>query len=286
MTEYIGIEHEATFAATSAETHERKPDLYYDGKRLPFEDRSIDTILNIQVLEHTPTPGALVIEMARVLKDDGIMIITAPFSFRLTRASRLFPLQSSRAPSALRSRRPDHRIHRATGEPVERARPQDQQLPGDAGCPPRCRRASDGQARARELERRSSPMVDAAGGCADDGGGRARSSRARSRATRSQRSAGVLGRRAPRLEHGAIAVSGAAAKRGPRSGDRHQPHLLPLVRPRAERFELSRAGMAVIHLACCSATRRRKSPDRRTECRQLGSCSARSTAPKGTYCPP
>jgi len=83
VTEYIGIEHEATFSATSAETHERKPDLFYDGKRLPFEDRSIDTILSIQVLEHTPTPGALVIEMARVLKDDGIMIITAPFSFRL-----------------------------------------------------------------------------------------------------------------------------------------------------------------------------------------------------------
>jgi SAM-dependent methyltransferase len=83
VSEYLGIEHEATFAATSAEKRERKPDLYYDGKRLPFDDRTFDTVLSIQVLEHTPAPAALVAEMARVLKDDGLMIITAPFSFRL-----------------------------------------------------------------------------------------------------------------------------------------------------------------------------------------------------------
>ncbi|HKQ68553.1 MAG TPA: class I SAM-dependent methyltransferase [Polyangiaceae bacterium] len=83
VSEYIGIEHEATFSATSAEKRERKPDYVYDGNRLPFEDKTFDTVLNVQVLEHTPRPGALVHEMARVLKDDGLLILTAPFEFRL-----------------------------------------------------------------------------------------------------------------------------------------------------------------------------------------------------------
>ena len=86
VTEYLGIEHEATFALTAAAARISGlggPDLVYDGRRLPFEDRTFDTVLNVQVLEHTPTPGALVAEMARVLKDDGLLILSAPFQFRL-----------------------------------------------------------------------------------------------------------------------------------------------------------------------------------------------------------
>jgi SAM-dependent methyltransferase len=83
VTEYIGIEHEATFAATAASNSARKPDLTYDGTRLPFEDRTFDTVLNVQVLEHTPRPKELVVEMGRVLKDDGALILSAPFQFRL-----------------------------------------------------------------------------------------------------------------------------------------------------------------------------------------------------------
>jgi SAM-dependent methyltransferase len=86
VTEYLGIEHEETFALTAAvagPSGTGGPDLVYDGKRLPFEDRTFDTVLNVQVLEHTPRPGALVAEMARVLKDDGLLILSAPFQFRL-----------------------------------------------------------------------------------------------------------------------------------------------------------------------------------------------------------
>lgn len=83
VSEYVGIEHEASFAETAASQSERKPDLYYDGKRLPFEDGSFDTVLNVQVLEHTPHPGPLVLEMGRVLKEDGLLILSAPFQFRL-----------------------------------------------------------------------------------------------------------------------------------------------------------------------------------------------------------
>jgi SAM-dependent methyltransferase len=83
VTEYVGIEHEATFEATNASTSDKKPDLYYDGKRLPFDDQSFDTVLNVQVLEHTPHPGLLVNEMGRVLKRDGTLLLSAPFQFRL-----------------------------------------------------------------------------------------------------------------------------------------------------------------------------------------------------------
>jgi SAM-dependent methyltransferase len=83
VSEYVGIEHEATFGRTHASKSSKGPDLYYDGRRLPFEDKSFDTVLNVQVLEHTPEPGELVNEMARVLKDDGLLILTAPFDFRL-----------------------------------------------------------------------------------------------------------------------------------------------------------------------------------------------------------
>jgi SAM-dependent methyltransferase len=82
VSEYVGIEHEATFGATSASARD-KADVRYDGRRLPFPDQSFDTVLSVQVLEHTPDPAALVMEMARVLHADGLLILTAPFSFRL-----------------------------------------------------------------------------------------------------------------------------------------------------------------------------------------------------------
>lgn len=83
VSEYVGIEAEESFTSTQASHSARKPDLLYDGRRLPFDDRSFDTVLSVQVLEHTPRPAALVSEMARVLKDDGVLILSAPFQFRL-----------------------------------------------------------------------------------------------------------------------------------------------------------------------------------------------------------
>jgi SAM-dependent methyltransferase len=83
VSEYIGIEHEGVFPNTNAAAADRQPDLYYDGKRLPFADRSFDTVISIQVLEHTPRPQPLLNEMARVLRADGILILSAPFSGRL-----------------------------------------------------------------------------------------------------------------------------------------------------------------------------------------------------------
>ena len=83
VSEYLGIEHEATFVVTSAGNGARRPDILYDGAKLPFPDRSFDTVLNVQVLEHTPNPSRLMCEISRVLRDDGLLILVAPFQFRL-----------------------------------------------------------------------------------------------------------------------------------------------------------------------------------------------------------
>ena len=80
---YLGVEYDATFAATNASTHVKKADVLYDGLHLPFEDKSFDTVLSVQVLEHTPYAFELFAEMARVLRDKGRLIITVPFNGRL-----------------------------------------------------------------------------------------------------------------------------------------------------------------------------------------------------------
>src|SRR5712692_5772874 len=83
VARYVGLELESTFSGTAAASLSVQPDVYYDGKRIPFDEESFDTVLSIQVLEHTPTPQELLNEMSRVLRRDGVLILSAPFSFRL-----------------------------------------------------------------------------------------------------------------------------------------------------------------------------------------------------------
>lgn len=61
----------------------RNPDtVYYDGKVIPFADRSFDALLCTEVLEHVADPTDLVREMRRVLRPGGLAIITVPWSAR------------------------------------------------------------------------------------------------------------------------------------------------------------------------------------------------------------
>jgi SAM-dependent methyltransferase len=84
VSEYIGVEYEPTFLLTETGRRARAAvDVTYDGRRLPFPDGDFDTVLSSQVLEHTPHPGDLVKEMGRVLKPGGVLLLSAPFSFRL-----------------------------------------------------------------------------------------------------------------------------------------------------------------------------------------------------------
>ncbi|RYZ66412.1 MAG: class I SAM-dependent methyltransferase [Proteobacteria bacterium] len=82
VDEYIGVEYSSTYELTAAGAR-NKADVLYDGEKLPFEDASFDTVINVQVLEHTPHPQRLLSEIGRVLKPGGVLILSAPFSFRL-----------------------------------------------------------------------------------------------------------------------------------------------------------------------------------------------------------
>jgi SAM-dependent methyltransferase len=60
-----------------------KPDYYWDGQDMPFENQSYDCILLTEVLEHCPYPDILLRECFRVLRPDGMIFLTVPFLWNL-----------------------------------------------------------------------------------------------------------------------------------------------------------------------------------------------------------
>jgi SAM-dependent methyltransferase len=48
---------------------------------LPFDDGSVSTIIAVSSIEHVPDDEKVYNEIARVLTDDGVAVITVPFSF-------------------------------------------------------------------------------------------------------------------------------------------------------------------------------------------------------------
>lgn len=56
-------------------------DLTWDGKAIPLEDQSIDTVFMTEVLEHVHKPGEMLRELRRVLKPGGILFLTVPFAW-------------------------------------------------------------------------------------------------------------------------------------------------------------------------------------------------------------
>ncbi len=54
-------------------------DVIYDGKNIPFENNRFDYVLCTEVMEHVPEPAAFLREIHRVMKPDGILIMTTPF---------------------------------------------------------------------------------------------------------------------------------------------------------------------------------------------------------------
>ena len=54
-------------------------DISFDGYRFPVQSGAIDGVICTQVLEHAPSPEELLEEIARILKPNGYLIMTAPF---------------------------------------------------------------------------------------------------------------------------------------------------------------------------------------------------------------
>lgn len=72
---YIGIEVEQ-----EGHDHTNEDvDVFYDGKKIPFEDNTFDNAITSQVLEHVFEPDAFLREIHRVLKPNGHLLLTVPF---------------------------------------------------------------------------------------------------------------------------------------------------------------------------------------------------------------
>jgi SAM-dependent methyltransferase len=70
--DYVGVE-------VSGNKKNLKSDIYYDGITLPFADITFDSVLCTEVFEHVEQLDDVIIELYRVLKPGGRMIVTTPF---------------------------------------------------------------------------------------------------------------------------------------------------------------------------------------------------------------
>lgn len=57
--------------------------MLYDGKSLPFEDSFFDSVGAINVLEHVEEPEAFLLEMLRVTRTGGKIVVSSPNFFRV-----------------------------------------------------------------------------------------------------------------------------------------------------------------------------------------------------------
>ncbi len=60
---------------------ETTPNIFADVTRTPLEDQSVDCILCTEVLEHLPNPQACVDEVHRLLRNDGVALVSVPFFY-------------------------------------------------------------------------------------------------------------------------------------------------------------------------------------------------------------
>jgi SAM-dependent methyltransferase len=98
-SEYTGLELDTPHNRSVA-----KADVYYDGTQFPFEDHPFDTVLCNQVLEHVFEPEEFLQEIARVLKENGQLLLTVPFVWDEHEQPRDFARYSSFGLAALLKR--------------------------------------------------------------------------------------------------------------------------------------------------------------------------------------
>jgi ubiquinone/menaquinone biosynthesis C-methylase UbiE len=76
-TNYIGLDLEVS--GHSGEY--KRADVFYDGTNLPFGNNTFDSVIAIEVLEHIPNVEQILVELNRVLKPQGKILITTPFMY-------------------------------------------------------------------------------------------------------------------------------------------------------------------------------------------------------------
>lgn len=77
VSDYVGLDIEV-----SGHDHkESEVDVFYDGKTIPFEDNTFDSIFCSEVLEHVFNIDEVLAEIKRVHKDNGKILLTIPFAW-------------------------------------------------------------------------------------------------------------------------------------------------------------------------------------------------------------
>jgi SAM-dependent methyltransferase len=74
VSKYIGLEID-----DEGDRQHNYADVFYDGKNIPFDDKEFDSLLSNQVFEHVFNPNQFLKEANRVLKIDGLLLMTVPF---------------------------------------------------------------------------------------------------------------------------------------------------------------------------------------------------------------
>jgi SAM-dependent methyltransferase len=72
---YIGIDWPQSLHLS------KEIDVYANNQKLPFKDGSIETVLCTEVLEHSTSPFVVMSEITRVLKPEGVLILSVPFLY-------------------------------------------------------------------------------------------------------------------------------------------------------------------------------------------------------------
>ncbi len=78
ISSYVGVDIE-----NNIYQDQMKPDSFWEGKNLPFQNNEYECAMLIEVLEHVPEPKQVLNEAYRILKNDGILLITVPFLWTL-----------------------------------------------------------------------------------------------------------------------------------------------------------------------------------------------------------
>jgi SAM-dependent methyltransferase len=71
------------FGCDVVQSNQSKVDVICPATALNFEDNTFDTVFSTQVIEHVDDPFKMLAEAARVLKKNGYLILSAPFSWEL-----------------------------------------------------------------------------------------------------------------------------------------------------------------------------------------------------------
>ena len=77
VEKYIGVDMQNT----GHEHKNSKVDVYFNGKQMPFENETFDSLFCGEVLEHIFNPDEIIIELRRVRKPGPKALITVPFSW-------------------------------------------------------------------------------------------------------------------------------------------------------------------------------------------------------------